>query len=167
MIYRDPDAYSPWPVLWPLPDGSIGAGVVTSPIGSHPGASTFGRFFALASRDGGRTWAPTDHPAHPANWPFGTEDEHMDRFAAILPNAGGTWVTVGARGFEAWDAGRLDEARSLRRWVPKVFGRHGPARRLMDHRQLLEDRLHPAVAGHRRHVRAGGALAGRLGRLQQ
>ena len=81
VIYRDPDAYSPWPVLWPLPDGGIGAGVVTSPIGSHPGASTFGRFFAMASCDGGRTWQPSDHPAHPANWPFGTEDEHMDRFA--------------------------------------------------------------------------------------
>ena len=118
MIYRDPDAYSPWPVLWPLPDGSIGAGVVTSPIGSHPGASTFGRFLAMASHDGGRTWQPSDHPAHPANWPFGTADEHMDRFAVVLPDPGGdTFVTVGAHGFEAWDAGRLDEARSQHRWV--------------------------------------------------
>ncbi len=118
MIYRDPDAYSPWPVLWPLPDGSIGAGVVTSPIGSHPGASTFGRFLAMASRDGGRTWQSSDHPAHPANWPFGTADEHMDRFAVVLPDPGGdTFVTVGAHGFEAWDAGRLDEARSQHRWV--------------------------------------------------
>ena len=118
VIYRDPDAYSPWPVLWPLPDGGIGAGVVTSPIGSHPGASTFGRFFAMASCDGGRTWQPSDHPAHPANWPFGTENEHMDRFAAVLPDPGGdTLVTVGAHGFEAWDAGRLEEARSRHRWV--------------------------------------------------
>lgn len=76
VIYRDPAAYSPWPVLWPLPDGSIGAGVVTSPIGSHPGASTFGRFLAMASHDGGRNWQSSDHPAHPANWPFGTADEH-------------------------------------------------------------------------------------------
>ncbi len=126
VIYRDPDAYSPWPVLWPLPDGSIGAGVVTSPIGSHPGASTFGRFFAMASCDGGRTWQPSDHPAHPANWPFGTEDEHMDRFAAVLPDPGGdTFVTVGAHGFEAWDAGRLDEARSQHRWVRMLPERPG------------------------------------------
>ena len=118
VIYRDPDAYSPWPVLWPLPDGTIGAGVVTSPIGSHPGASTFGHFFAMVSSDAGCTWTTTDNPTHPANWPFGTEDEHMDRFAAILPKTdGSTYVTVGAHGFEAWDAERLEEARSQHRWV--------------------------------------------------
>ena len=30
VIYRDEEAYSPWPVLWPLPEGNIAAGVVTS-----------------------------------------------------------------------------------------------------------------------------------------
>ena len=157
MIYRDPDAYSPWPVLWPLPDGSIGAGVVTSPIGSHPGASTFGRFFAMASRDGGRTWQPSDHPAHPANWPFGTEDEHMDRFATVLPDPGGdTFVTVGGHGFEAWDAGRLDEARSRHRWVRMLPERPGHiavqspllvSRRSTDGRQNVGD---PRMGGARR-----------------
>ena len=54
IIYRDENAYSPWPVLWPLPDGGLACGVVTSPIGSHPGASTFGAFLALASYNEGR-----------------------------------------------------------------------------------------------------------------
>ena len=56
VLYRDESAYSPWPVLWQLPGGSIGAGVVTSPVGSHPGASVFGRFLAFVSRDRGSSW---------------------------------------------------------------------------------------------------------------
>jgi hypothetical protein len=42
----------------------------------------------------------------------------MDRFAAVLPD--GTFVAAGACGFEAWDAGRLEEARSLGRWVREI-----------------------------------------------
>lgn len=118
IIYRDEEAYSPWPVLWPLPDGNIAAGVVTSPIGSHPGVSTFGTFLALASRDGGQNWSPSDDPAHPTNWPAGTVDEHMDRFAIVLPD--GSFITVGAHGFEAWDAGRLEEARAQNRWIRQL-----------------------------------------------
>ena len=110
VLYRDENAYSPWPVLWRLPDGGIGAGVVTSPVGSHPGASVFGRFLAFVSPDEGRSWEASGDPAHPANWPAATADERMDRFAVILPD--GTFVAVGARGFEAWEAGRLEEAGS-------------------------------------------------------
>ena len=118
IIYRDEQAYSPWPVLWTLPDGSIGAGVVTSPVGSHPGASTFGVFLALVSRDEGHSWDPSEDPAHPATWPAATVDEQMDRFAAVLPD--GSFVTVGAHGFERWDADRLAEARALGRWVREL-----------------------------------------------
>lgn len=118
VLYRDEEAYSPWPVLWRLPDGSIGAGVVTSPVGSHPGASVFGRFLAFVSRDRGGSWEASGDPAHPANWPATTADERMDRFALILPD--GTFVAVGARGFEAWEASRLEEARSLGRWIREI-----------------------------------------------
>lgn len=42
----------------------------------------------------------------------------MDRFAAVLPETdGATYITIGAHGFEAWDADRLEEARSMHRWV--------------------------------------------------
>lgn len=118
VLCRDENAYSPWPVLWRLPDGGIGAGVVTSPVGSHPGASVFGRFLAFVSRDQGRSWEASGDPAHPANWPAATADERMDRFAVILPD--GTFVAVGARGFEAWEAGRLEEARSRGRWIREI-----------------------------------------------
>ena len=78
----------------------------------------FGTFLALVSRDEGQSWSPSDDPAHPANWPADTVDEHMDRFATILPD--GSFITVGTHGFEAWDAGRLEEARAKNRWVRQL-----------------------------------------------
>ena len=42
----------------------------------------------------------------------------MDRSAVILPD--GTFVAGGARGFEAWEAGSLEEARSRGRWVREI-----------------------------------------------
>ena len=47
-----------------------------------------------------------------------TTDEHMDRFAAVLPD--GTYLTIGAHGFEPWTADRLEEAGEQKRWVRKL-----------------------------------------------
>ena len=151
VIYRDESAYSPWPVLWQLPEASIGAGVVTSPVGSHPGASVFGRFLAFVSRDQGRSWEASGDPAHPANWPAATADERMDRFAVILPD--GTFVAVGARGFEAWEAGRLEEARSRGALGPGDPGAAGVDR------GAIPLPLLPALLG-----RGGGPGSGASGR---
>jgi hypothetical protein len=108
IIYRQDGAYAAFPILDELGDDRLSVGFSLSHARDH---ACIGEWTVLVSDDGGRSWAGTDDPTLPQNWPGDTPREKSDRFAAIMSD--GSYLCAGTTGWETWSEDRADEARSL------------------------------------------------------
>ena len=104
-IFRKKGVYGAFPNLNHLPDGRLTIGFSLSTFHDH---YVVGEWTVLVSTDEGESWAKTDDPAIPANWPGLSPREHCDRFAAVMPD--GSYVCAGVIGLESWPASRKPEA---------------------------------------------------------
>ncbi len=105
VIYKKDGIYAAFPQLDHLPDGRVAASFSLSLKRDH---YVIGEWAVLASDDGGRTWAESDDPAIPHNWPAPTTRERSDRFNAVLSD--GTYLCAGSTGWSVWDPERRAEA---------------------------------------------------------
>ena len=105
IIYKKDGIYAAFPQLDHLNDGRVAASFSISFKRDH---HVIGDWSVLASEDGGRTWAPSDDPSIPHNWPAPTTRECSDRFNAVLKD--GTYLCAGSTGSEVWDEDRRGEA---------------------------------------------------------
>ena len=105
IIYKKDGIYAAFPQLDHLEDGRVAASFSISFKRDH---HVIGDWAVLASDDGGRTWAPSDDPSIPHNWPAPTTRECSDRFNAVLKD--GTYLCAGSTGSEVWDEDRRGEA---------------------------------------------------------
>lgn len=108
VLHKRDGFYVPWPQPAKLPDGRLTVGITEASMSAHAAASVLGDWTVLESRDDGRTWAPTDDPSVPQNWPGGTTREKEDRFASVMPD--GSYLCAGSTGWELWPVERLREA---------------------------------------------------------
>ena len=104
-IFRKKGVYGAFPILNHLPDGRLTVGFSVPTFHDHYG---LGAWNVLVSTDEGESWAETDNPAIPANWPASNPREQSDRFAAVMPD--GSYVCAGVIGFELWPTSRRPEA---------------------------------------------------------
>ena len=112
IIYKKPGAYSGWPLPSLLPDGRLCVVVQTS---DRPEHYAFGTRITLVSDDAGQTWAPSDDPSLPSNWPASSTREGHDRFERVMP--GGRYLAAGGVGFEQWSIQDRKKAESQGRFV--------------------------------------------------
>ena len=105
IIYKKDGVYAAFPQLDHLADGRLAASFSISFKRDH---HVIGDWHVLASDDGGRTWAPSDDPAIPHNWPAQSTREYSDRFNDVLKD--GTYLCAGSLGSEVWDEDRREEA---------------------------------------------------------
>ena len=132
IILREEGRYNAFPILDQLPDGRLSIGCISSPVGDHVG---MGDWPVFVSADSGKTWARSEDPTLPPNWPGSTPREQYDRLCRIMPD--GSFVAVASVGHELWDPERRAEAdaRGLR-----VFDKDAIIN------QMLPDHL--VVSGH-------------------
>ena len=105
VIYKREGVYAPFPVLDQRPDGRLAVGFAVSPARDH---FMVGDWTVYASSDGGRSWAESDDPSLPHNWPGNSTREKWERFSTVL--ADGTYLCAGKVGWETWPLKRRSEA---------------------------------------------------------
>ncbi len=105
IIYKRDGIYAAFPQLEHLNDGRVAAGFSISHKRDH---HVIGDWAVLASDDGGQTWADSNDPEIPHNWPAPTTREYSDRFNAVLTD--GTYLCAGSTGWDVWDEDRYGEA---------------------------------------------------------
>ena len=105
VIYKQQGVYAPFPILDQRPDGRLAVGFAVSPARDH---YTVGEWTVYASSDQGRSWAESDDPTLPHNWPGKSPREKWERFFTVL--ADGTYLCAGKVGWEVWPSERRSEA---------------------------------------------------------
>ncbi|MBI3974053.1 MAG: exo-alpha-sialidase [Chloroflexi bacterium] len=105
VIYREPGTYAAFPRLAQLAGGRLAVGLSLNTARDH---HLLGEWRVLISGDAGATWAQTEDLTLPLHWPGSSSREKWDRATHVLPD--GTWLAVGAVGWQAWPAEREGEA---------------------------------------------------------
>ena len=108
IVFKREGHYSGMPNVEILPDGRLVAAARVQPHGFH---EPVGDWLAFESKDEGATWAQTDDPTVPYNWPGTLPREKMERIEIVQPD--GTFVCAGSKGSEYWPAERRAEAEEL------------------------------------------------------
>ena len=108
IIFKREGHYSGMPNLDILPDGRLVAAARVQTYANH---EPVGGWRAFLSADDGATWAETDDPTIPYNWPGTTPREQLERLELVQPD--GTYVCAGSKGCEYWAEERRAEAEEL------------------------------------------------------
>lgn len=97
VIFKREGHYSGMPNMEVLPDGRL---VAAARVQTWAGHEPVGDWRAFVSDDEGASWAKTDDPTVPYNWPGSTPREKLERIERVLPD--GTWLCAGSKGSEYW-----------------------------------------------------------------
>ena len=108
VIFKREGHYSGMPNMEVLPDGRL---VAAARVQTWAGHEPVGDWRAFVSDDEGASWAKTDDPTVPYNWPGSTPREKLERIERVLPD--GTWLCAGSKGSEYWPEERRAEAEKL------------------------------------------------------
>ena len=97
IIYKREGFYSAFPQVDKLNDGRLAVILRSGRVGTHFHVGVIGERVVLDSTDGGRSWARTDDPAIPYNWP-GAPHGEIDTLCGVM--ADGAYLTTGVVSWE-------------------------------------------------------------------